>query len=165
MVINRDGSGQNRLKKIFGIGPRGAAISLFLLAVFVWADSMIQGAIVLGYAGLLKTTGIVLVILGLGLHFWSFSTLRIWWVDDRLCTRGPFQHFRHPMYAAWITFICPGLALYLNSWLYLLWVLSLHLLWHQLVKTEEIVMIDRFGDIYRDYAQRTGRFFPKTRIY
>ena len=165
MVINRDGSGQNRLKKIFGIGPRGAAISLFLLAVFVWADSMIQGAIVLGYAGLLKTTGIVLVILGLGLHFWSFSTLRIWWVDDRLCTRGPFQHFRHPMYAAWITFICPGLALYLNSWLYLLWILSLHLLWHQLVKTEEIVMIDRFGDIYRDYAQRTGRFFPKTRIY
>jgi protein-S-isoprenylcysteine O-methyltransferase Ste14 len=117
------------------------------------------------YAGLIKTVGIVMVILGLGLHFWSFSTLRNWWVDDKLCTSGPFKHFRHPMYAAWITFICPGFALYLNSWFYLFWVLLLHLFWHKLVKKEEIIMIDTFGDIYKDYAKRTGRFFPKMRQY
>ncbi len=69
------------------------------------------------------------------------------------------------MYAAWITFICPGVALYLNSWFYMFWVLLLHLLWHKLVKKEEIIMIDTFGDIYKDYAGRTGRFLPKMMNY
>ncbi|MBF0202885.1 MAG: hypothetical protein HQK67_00935 [Desulfamplus sp.] len=165
MIINRNVSGQNRLKKIFGIGPMGAIISLFLLAIFVWADSMIKLYIVADYTGLMKTMGILLGILGLGLHVWSFSTLRNWWVDNQLCTRGPFKFFRHPMYAAWITFICPGLALYLNSWFYLFWVLLLHLLWHKLVKKEELIMINMFGNIYKDYAMRTGRFFPKMRNF
>jgi len=161
MVIIRNVSGQNKLKKIFGIGPMGATISIFLLAIVVWADSSIKLPIAVDYAVLMKTIGIALAIFGLGLHFWSFFILRNWWVDEILCTRGPFKYFRHPMYAAWITFICPGAALYFNSWFYLFWVLLLQLLWHKLVKKEEIIMIDTFGDIYKDYAKRTGQFFPK----
>ena len=155
----------NKLKKIFGIGPTGAIISLFFFSIFVWADSMIKLSIVTESASLIKIIGIVLIIFGLGLHFWSFSTLRSWWVDDKLCTRGPFKHFRHPIYAAWITFICPGIALYLNSLFYLFWVFLLHLLWHKLLIKEEIIMIDTFGDMYKDYARRTGRFFPKMMNY
>ncbi|MFO7713590.1 methyltransferase family protein [Desulfosarcina sp.] len=161
MDLNTKVSVQNKLKKIFGIGPTGAIISLFSFAIFVWADSMIKLSIVVESASLMKIIGIVLVIFGLWLHFWSFSTLRSWWVDGKLCLRGPFKHFRHPMYTAWITFISPGVALYLNSWFYLFWVLLLHLLWHKLVKKEEIIMIDTFGDKYKNYARRTGRFFPK----
>lgn len=37
----------------------------------------------------------------------------------------------------------------------------LHVLWHQLVKKEELIMTDTFGDAYKDYARRTGRFFPR----
>jgi protein-S-isoprenylcysteine O-methyltransferase Ste14 len=109
----------------------------------------------------MKMIGVVLVLSGFWLHFWSFFTLRNWWMNDQLCTRGPFQYFRHPMYAAWITFICPGIAVYSNAWFYFLWVLLLHLIWHQLVRKEEIIMMDMFGDDYKDYAKRTGRFFPK----
>jgi protein-S-isoprenylcysteine O-methyltransferase Ste14 len=154
-------SGQNKLIKIFGIGIKGAIISFFLLVIAMLADSIFELPILVDYAVLMKTIGIILVILGLGLHFWSFFTLRSWWVDDKLCTRGPFKHFRHPMYAAWIKFICPGLALSFNSWFYIFWILLLHLLWHKLVRKEEIVMIDTFGKIYKDYARRTCRFFPK----
>ena len=165
MDLNRKVSGQNKLKKIFGIGPTGAIISLFLFAIFVWADSRIKLSIVVESASLMKIFGGVLVIFGLGLHFWSFSTLRSWWVDDKLCISGPFKYFRHPMYAAWITFTCPGVALYLNSWFFLFWVLLLHLLWHKLVKKEEVIMIDTFGEIYKDYAAQTGRFIPKLKRY
>ncbi len=64
------------------------------------------------------------------------------------------------MYAAWITFISPGVAVYLNSWILLLWVVSLHPVWHRLVIHEEKMMCQRFQDEYRAYAQRTGRFIP-----
>jgi len=48
---------------------------------------------------------------------------------------------------------------------YVLAQLLLHLFWHKLVKKEEIIMINTFGDIYTDYARRTGRFFPKMMNY
>jgi protein-S-isoprenylcysteine O-methyltransferase Ste14 len=153
--------GQNRLQKLFGIGPVGAAISLLLLALSAWADRMIGRPIFVVHAAPMKGLGIVLVILGLGLHFWSFWTLRHWWADDRLCTTGPFKYFRHPMYAAWITFVSTGVALYVNSWVYFLWALMLHPIWHRLVKKEETAMADAFGDRYREYARRTGRFIPR----
>jgi protein-S-isoprenylcysteine O-methyltransferase Ste14 len=161
MDRNQDIPHLKHLKKIVGIGPVGAVISLLLLAVFVWADARLKLSITVAHAGFIKTIGIMLIISGVGLHIWSFSALRSWWRDDRLCTGGAFKYFRHPMYAAWITFIASGSALYLNSWLYLIWVGVLHVLWHRLVKKEELIMADTFGDAYKDYARRTGRFFPR----
>jgi polar amino acid transport system substrate-binding protein len=157
-------SGWNRFKKIFGVGLVGAAISLSLLAVFVWADAAVDLSIVRGNSLLMKMVGTGLIILGLGLHGWSFSTLRRWWSNDQLCTTGPFRFFRHPMYAAWITLICPGVALILNSWLAVLWIFILHPIWHQLAKREEKKMLAMFGDDYRNYARQTGRFIPKNRL-
>jgi protein-S-isoprenylcysteine O-methyltransferase Ste14 len=151
----------NKLQKILGVGPRGAAISLTLLALFAWVDLMMGHPAILVNATPMKAVGALLVILGLGLHFWAFSTLRNWWVVDRLCTTGPSKYFRHPMYAAWITFVSSRVAMYFNSWIYFTWVLLLHPIWHNLVKKEEISMFDTFGDQYRDFATRTGRFIPR----
>lgn len=152
---------QNKLKKIFGVGPTGAVTILLLLALFAWLDSVLGLPVIVVNTRLIKSVGLVLVILGGGLHFWAFSTLRNWWVDNKLCTMGPFKYIRHPMYAAWITFICPGVALYFNSWIYLFWILLLHSIWHKLVRKEELSMIDTFGEAYKEYAGITGRFFPK----
>ena len=151
----------NTLQKLFGVGPKGAVISLLLLALSVWADRMIGHPAIASSTVPLRAVGIALIVLGLGLHLWAFSTLRTWWIHDRLCTTGPFRYLRHPMYAAWITCISSGIVLYLNSWVYVFLVLMLHLIWHRLVRKEEIIMIDRFGDAYRDYARQTGRFVPR----
>jgi len=148
-------------EKIFGIGPKGAIISFILFALFVWVDSFCSFQIVVDHVGFIQTIGCILILSGLGLHIWSFYTLRNWWANDKLCIYGPFKSFRHPMYAAWITLLCPGLALYLNSWLYLIWIVLMHLLWHNLVDREESLMISLFGDEYKKYAKRTGRFFPR----
>ena len=65
------------------------------------------------------------------------------------------------MYAAWITFVALGLVLALNSWIFLVWAVVLHPIWHWLVRKEEAMMVDRFGDDYRRYASQAGRFIPR----
>ena len=111
----------------------------------------------------MRIAGGLLIFAGLVLHFWTMYTLRNWWVKNQLCTTGPFRWFRHPMYAAWITLVSLGVALYFNSWILLIWVVSLHPVWHRLIIGEERVMADHFPDTYHAYAKRTGRFVPRLR--
>ncbi len=148
-------------KKLFGVGPIGAAVSLALLAVAGRVDRSLGHPELLGYRFPVEALGAVLVCTGLALHFWSMYILRSWWVGGRLCTAGPFRWFRHPMYAAWITFVCPGIAFCLDSWVFLVWAAMLHVLWHRLVESEEKEMEARFHNEYRRYADRTGRFLPR----
>ena len=150
-----------KTEKLFGIGPLGALLSTLLLAFFWWIDHILGHASIIAHPAPLKCAAAGLIAIGLGLHFWTMSTLRNWWMNDRLCTTGPFKYFRHPMYAAWITFISAGIALLLNSWILLLWVAALHPIWHLLVTKEEKLMAGNFGDDYVAYKARTGRFFPR----
>ena len=151
----------SKLNKLFGVGPMGMVISLVLLAIADWGGRVFGHSAILTNPTPLKVVGVVLVIIGLGLHFWSMWVLRNWWAKDELCSKGPFKWVRHPMYAAWITFIIPAVALYLNSWIILFFAVFIHLIWHQLVKKEEKMMTEIFQDEYRSYAARTGRFFPR----
>ena len=140
-----------------------SGISAILLVAAIRADRALGHPPMPVHPPLIKTLGTILVCAGVVLLLWTVYTLRSWWIENRLCTNGPFRWFRHPLYAAWITFICPGAALYLGSWVLLAWALSLHPVWHRLVIREEKVMVGSFGDEYRRYAARTGRFVPRPR--
>jgi len=153
--------GRQMLQKVFGVGPIGAAISVILLMVAIRADRALGHPQICRYQRLMEILGVLFICAGLSLLFWAIHTLRNWWVDSRLCATGPFRWFRHPTYAAWITFIALGAALWLNALVLLLWVVSLHPVWHWLVRREEKVMAEHFGDEYRRYAERTGRFLPR----
>ena len=153
----------NRYLKIFGIGPIGALLSLLLFVLAFWTDARFGHPRITGHAPAVRIGGTLLILLGAALHLWTMRTLKGWWQNDQLCTLGPFRFFRHPMYAAWISGICVGVALWLNSWVFLLWVAALHPVWHGLVPYEEKMMKGRFGDAYEAYARKTGRFLPKFR--
>lgn len=80
-----------------------------------------------------------------------------------LVTEGVYRHIRHPMYAAhWLWGIAQ--ALLLHNWLagpsLLACFLPLYLV---RVPREERMMLDRFGDEYRAYMNRTGRSVPRLR--
>lgn len=80
-----------------------------------------------------------------------------------LVTRGVYGRIRHPIYAAiWLMII--GQALLLHNWIAGMagWVLFLPV---YLIRTprEERMMLEHFGDEYRDYLSRTGRIFPRFR--
>ena len=150
-----------KYKKIFGVGPFGAIISVSLLIIAWWIDQILGHLSISGHAMPIKIAAVLFFLAGLGLHIWTGWTLRHWWINGQLCTRGPFKYLRHPMYAAWITFIALGICLYLNSWIFLFWYLILQPIWHRLVVVEENMMANTFGSEYYSYAARTSRFIPK----
>ena len=147
--------------RIFGSGPPGAAASIALLAVAAWVAGRTPAlAFDLG-AGLRIAVVAVGAIAAVTLIAWSVRALPVGQRGRELVTTGPFQWVRHPLYAAFLSLFNPALAVALDHPAYLVWALALHPLWHRLIQPEERLMLGQFGDEYRRYAARTGRFLPR----
>ena len=81
--------------------------------------------------------------------------------DHQLVTDGIFKYMRHPMYAAHILW---GIAtvLMLHNWIAGCSMLFVFFIQYSLrVDIEEQMMLERFGEPYQSYMQRTGRIFPR----
>ncbi len=77
-----------------------------------------------------------------------------------LVTDGPYRFVRHPFYVA------TALAMAANSLVTANWFLAVTgavgvALLAIRTRTEEQKLLERFGDEYRHYMQRTGRFIPR----
>ena len=112
--------------------------------------------------------GIVVMVVGLWLFWRSHTDLGRNWSptleihdDHRLVTRGVYQYVRHPMYSAsWLMMI--GQALLLSNWVAGLGgLIAFGLLYFVRVPKEEQMMLEQFGEQYRQYVSQTGRIFPK----
>ena len=80
--------------------------------------------------------------------------------EHQLITAGPYAHIRHPLYSA-VDGFGLGLALVSANWFFaVFFILCLVGLWFRVPK-EERMMLDQFGEDYRAYMQRTGKFLPK----
>ncbi len=80
--------------------------------------------------------------------------------NHELVTSGPYRYVRHPLYSIGFSlFIAFGLISSISFFL-IGAVLAILLVTIRLPK-EEAGLIERFGDEYVDYMNRTGRLFPK----
>ena len=114
----------------------------------------------------IRWVGMIITVSGMTLEFSTqiylgrnYSTTLHISDEQSLVTTGPYRHIRHPMYTALIT-VGIGLGLLSKSWYFLLPFLATGILIAFRVRREEEAMIERFGDEYIEYSQRTGRFFP-----
>lgn len=103
----------------------------------------------------------------LPLSYWVFSTIGkniTPTVETRenheLVTNGPYRWVRHPLYSVGISFFISLSVLAANWLMGLASLLVLAMLLVRLPK-EEAKLIERFGNEYREYMKRTGRFFPR----
>jgi protein-S-isoprenylcysteine O-methyltransferase Ste14 len=107
---------------------------------------------------------------------WSALPL-LWWVhwalgsnfsglihirdEHTLVMHGPYRWVRHPMYTVFYIYMI-GLLLLTANWLIGgLFLLGVTLAVIPRLPREEALMIEKFGDSYRDYMTRTGRFLPR----
>ena len=80
--------------------------------------------------------------------------------NHQLVTNGPYQFIRHPLYTFGFIFVCGITCLSALWWLGVGMIPPMIIL---MLRTpiEEARLIEVFGDDYRNYMKRTGRFFPK----
>ena len=151
----------NLYERVFGSGPLGIVASVALLLVAAAVKPFLSvGALGLSAAvrwGVLAGTAAAAAALAT----WCVHALPIRQRGRGLCQTGPYHFVRHPFYAAFLSIFDFGLALFLNHAVFLLWAVLLHPLWHWLIRYEEGLLRREFGDAYRDYAARTGRFLPR----
>ena len=77
-----------------------------------------------------------------------------------LVTEGPYRYVRHPLYTNGVLAFT-ALSLVTRSWWFVACVLAGFILLAIRTRQEEANLEERFGDAWRRYAARTGRFLPR----
>ena len=80
--------------------------------------------------------------------------------DHVLVTTGPYHWVRHPLYSAGTMFFL-SMGLLSAKWIFMALVGVMVVFLPVRIPREEANLIEEFGDEYRDYMKRTGRFFPR----
>ena len=80
--------------------------------------------------------------------------------QHKLVTSGPYRWVRHPLYTVG-SFLFIAFGMMADNWF--IAALGVLAFIGMSIRTpkEEANLIEKFGDEYRDYMKRTGRFFPK----
>ena len=155
--------GMNTYERIFGAGPRGLLISLALLAI-AWQLESLVGLPSITSSHLFRWVVFALTAVGsIILALWSVKSLTPAARGKELVTTGAFRYLRHPLYAAFLSCSNFGLAVLLNNWIYIIWAVLLHGVWHWNVESEEKLMRRQFPKEYEEYCKTTWRFIPRIR--
>lgn len=115
----------------------------------------------------LRWTGVLVAIAGIAMLWWVHRTLGRYWSvilelreNHSLVCSGPYRRIRHPMYTSFFILLVGMALLSANLLLALLQIGTTTAMYLARVTDEEAMMLDRFGDEYRSYMQRTGRLLP-----
>jgi protein-S-isoprenylcysteine O-methyltransferase Ste14 len=117
----------------------------------------------------LRSAGAILFGIGGMLAVWTFANLGKS-LTDTVVTRkehtlvmtGPYRWTRHPFYGA-VAILVLAVGLMTASWLFAVGGAAVFGLLVIRTQTEEEKLLERFGEDYRRYMDRTGRFLPRFR--
>ena len=107
--------------------------------------------------GVLCTAGIYWLFSSIGSGITPTSATR---KEHKLVTSGPYRWVRHPLYTVG-TSLFIALGLIADNWFIILLGVLAFIAMASRAPKEEANLIEKFGDEYREYMKRTGRYFPK----
>jgi protein-S-isoprenylcysteine O-methyltransferase Ste14 len=145
--------------------PVGAAFWLGLIAWMVDPGWMAWSSVSLPVW--LRWMGAGVLLVACGLLVWTFRTLGRNLTDTVVTRRthtlvlhGPYRWIRHPLYDS-AALLMAAVSLTAANWFLLLAGGLAVVLLVVRTRTEEANLLARFGDSYRTYMERTGRFLPR----
>ena len=147
----------------WGIGPKFTIISLIYAAiVFTIQNTLLSEFRFVIYSTLInKILGVVLILIGFVIFLIPAFTIDKYFYEGKLCTKGVYAYLRHPIYAAWISFIVPGFVIFRGSILGITIPIFMYIIFRVLIPAEEKYLLDKFGDEYVEYRSKVGAVFPK----
>ena len=115
----------------------------------------------------LRWTGVGNIVIACGLTIWTLRCLGKNLTDTvvtrqqhTLVMHGPYRWVRHPFYDCAALLVVAGSLTAANWFLFVNGIVVFSLLVIR-TRTEEENLVARFGDSYRAYRERTGRFLPE----
>ncbi|HEX9388479.1 MAG TPA: isoprenylcysteine carboxylmethyltransferase family protein [Anaerolineales bacterium] len=157
---------------IGGLGTPRAVVGLLfyvlillLAVVYIFTPSWLAWA-ALPLPSTLRWFGVAIGVGSVLLLLWVHRTLGknfaapgIIQARQSLVTVGPYQWIRHPMYTTFFI-ISLTFALIAANGLIAVLCLLFGILLPSIARTDEQTLLEKFGEEYREYMQRTGRFLP-----
>ena len=157
-----DGPAMAAAIKVAGIAYYGS-----LLAYIVWPASLSWAGVPL--PAWARAIGAGLFAAGIALAVWARAALgdsstvtAVPAPDAELVTRGPYRWFRHPVYSGGLL-MAPGAAALTANLFVLAAGVAVLLVLDVRTRREEQLLLERFGDAYREVMDRTGRWLPRRR--
>ena len=168
---------QNQIKKIKTRNSGTEKILLALLGVglmlipLVWMVSPLLDDFNIGFPIEIRVMGVIIAVLSL-IYFWKIHralgtnwspTLEIK-ENHQLIKTGPYRRVRHPMYTQiWIWTIA---QVFIVSNLYAGFsgIFAWAIVYFIRIPNEEKMMIENFGDAYKEYIKHTGKIVPKIKL-
>ncbi len=170
MKADKD-SGEKISRKVDGTAMmtviRLGGLALWLSPIFYLINPNLMAWSKIGLPDWVRVSGFGIGILCAGLLYWLFSSIGVGISatsatrkEHKLSTSGPYRWIRHPLYTVGSTLFI-SLAMMADNWfIATLGILTFILMTIRTPK-EEANLIEKFGDEYREYMKRTGRFLPK----
>ena len=114
-----------------------------------------------------RWSGVAALIAGAALLVWTFRSLGknltdtvVTRAQHTLVLHGPYRWIRHPLYSS-AALLVAAMSLIAANWFFFVTGAVLLCLLVTRTSTEEANLVARFGDSYRQYMARTGRFVPR----
>jgi protein-S-isoprenylcysteine O-methyltransferase Ste14 len=146
----------------WGIGPMFAFLSLGYGLITLSISCYFHPFFQMGFFPyrIVVVLGVLLIGIGLPFFFISVKTVTLAYQAEELVTGGIFTCCRHPLYASWVVFIVPGVALSANSWILLTTPVVMYVVLRLLVGKEESYLGAVFGPEYLEYKKRVPCIVP-----
>ena len=146
--------------RLGGLAAWGGVIAFMINpAAMAWGSVPLPAAV--------RWAGVALVALTAPLLLWTLRSLGPNLTDTvvtrqahTLVTEGPYRWVRHPFYDCMALFVM-ATALMMASWFVIVVGTLMFTLLAIRSRTEEEKLLERFGESYRAYRARTGRFLPR----
>jgi protein-S-isoprenylcysteine O-methyltransferase Ste14 len=131
---------------IVAVGAHFVTYPRFVIAQLSWATCLVVGAL--------------FVAAGVSMYLAALTNLRKGLRSRVLVTHGLYAIMRHPLYAASILLIIPGVALAVRSWLLLPMPVVAYVACRAVLPAEDDELLERYGKQFSQYRQRINALFP-----
>ncbi len=133
--------------------PHTAWLTMYLLPHFTYTDSWLANGLIL-ISWPLILLGVVLFVVGFCQIYWSKFT------GKGAVEGGLYRYIRHPQYVA-LAIIGLGTSLYWSRFIVVIAFVSMLCIYVFLARVEERICLQKFGESYREYMDRTGMLLPR----